>query len=94
MRLKVKKCKNPPFPNPVASGNESGIIAMVGTCDIILAKNISTLRHRSKMRQEKRKKFSNFLNKTSTVFLYGVGQYPKVFQQSTRVLMQLFVKAF
>ena len=94
MSLKVKKWKNPPFPNPVANGNESGIIAMVGTCYIILAKNISTFRHRSKTRQEKRKKFSNFFTKTSTVFLYGVGQYPKVFQQSTRALMQLLAKAF
>ena len=94
MSLKVKKWKNPPFPNPVANGNESGIIATVGLLSILLANNIDKFAHRTKKKQKKRKTFLNFFTKTSTVFLYGVGQCPKIFQQSTRVLMQLLAKAF
>jgi len=46
------------------------------------------------MRQEKRKIFSNFFAKTSTVFLYSVRQYPKLFQRSRRSLCHFMPKHF
>jgi len=94
MRLKVTKRKTLPFPNAVANGNKYGIIATVGLLSIILARNIDKFAHRTKKKQKKRKLFSNFFAKTSTVFLYGVRQYPKLFQQSRRSLCHFMPKHF
>ena len=89
-----QKRKTPPFPNTVANGNKSGIIATVGLLSIILARNIDKCAHRTKKKQKKRKTFLNFFTKTCTVFLYGVVEYLKNFQQTTRSLRNYVPKHF